>query len=210
MEDVNLANREVIRRLGNERFLTASGPLDFNLLDFWGWCSSDLANNAMRGVLAEYLVARALGTAEGVRVEWDAYDVTTKRGVKVEVKSSAYLQSWQQAKVSVVEFDVAPKTPDATRPELGTERKRQADVYVFALLKHRNKATLNPLNIDQWEFYVLPTATLDKQIGGQKKIRLAPLLNLNPEKATFDTLPAAIERAFPDANASETTPTSRT
>ncbi len=44
------------------------------------------------------------------------------------------------------------------------ERKRQADVYVFALLSHRDKATLDPLNVAQWEFYILPAAVLDIKV----------------------------------------------
>lgn len=35
------------------------------------------------------------------------------------------------------------------------EKKRHADVYVFALLAHKVKETLNPLNTSQWEFYVV-------------------------------------------------------
>jgi hypothetical protein len=30
--------------------------------------------------------------------------------------------------------------------------QRQADVYVFALLKHQDKRSLDPLNLDQWTF----------------------------------------------------------
>jgi hypothetical protein len=49
----------------------------------------------MRGVLAEYIVALAMGidTEEGVRREWDAYGLVLGDGTKVEVKSAAYIQS---------------------------------------------------------------------------------------------------------------------
>jgi hypothetical protein len=66
--------------------------LDFDLLSFWQWSASDLLSNATRGTVAEYLVARALDAdPEGIRDEWAAYDLKTKDGVKVEVKSAAYL-----------------------------------------------------------------------------------------------------------------------
>jgi hypothetical protein len=35
---------------------------------------------------------------------------------------------------------------------LSTEIKRHADVYVFALLAHTDKATVDPLSLDQWRF----------------------------------------------------------
>lgn len=98
------------RKSGCERFIDGSQELDFDLLSFWQWSASDLLSNATRGILAEYLVARALDAdPEGVRDEWAAYDLKTKDGVKIEVKSAAYLQSWHQEKLSRVSF-VVPKT----------------------------------------------------------------------------------------------------
>jgi len=41
-------------RSGGER-------LPFGMEDFWRWSASDLLSNALRGVLAEFIVARALG-----------------------------------------------------------------------------------------------------------------------------------------------------
>ena len=50
----------------------------------------DGMDNAERGALAEYLVACALGGGEGVRVNWDKYDLLSPEGIAVEVKSSGY------------------------------------------------------------------------------------------------------------------------
>ena len=47
-----------------------------------------------RGCLAEFIVASALRLGDGVRDEWGAFDLLTKSGAKIEVKSAAYLQSW--------------------------------------------------------------------------------------------------------------------
>jgi hypothetical protein len=44
--------------------------LDATALDFWRFAMSDLRTNNVRGYLAEFLVARAVG-ATGARVEWD-------------------------------------------------------------------------------------------------------------------------------------------
>lgn len=134
------------------------------MLDFWRWSASDLVSNATRGILAEYIVAQALGLATGVRAEWDAYDLVTSAGLKVEVKSSAYLQSWFHKKLSVIGFGIRPKFAwDSDTNELETERRRQAGVYVFCVLAHKNKATVDPLDLDQWVFYVVPSAVLDEQ-----------------------------------------------
>ena len=68
--------------------------LDATVVDFWRWAFSDLRDNTARGVLAEFLVASALGRTDTRRKGWDNFDVQTATGVRVEVKASGYLQSW--------------------------------------------------------------------------------------------------------------------
>lgn len=63
---------QMSRKFGDESFSLFGEPLDLQLSAFWQWSSSDLVSNAMRGVLAEFLVASALGLADGVRNQWDA------------------------------------------------------------------------------------------------------------------------------------------
>lgn len=77
----------------------------------------------------------------------------------------------------------------------GTTCRRQADVYVFALLDERDPSLLNPLDVAQWRFFVLPTSELDARVGQQKKVGLPALLRLGPTEATFETLRAAVVAA---------------
>ena len=51
------------------------------------------------------------------------------------------------------------------------------------------------VSLNSWDFYILPTRVLDKQCGGQKTINLSTLLQLNPEKADFAELKAAVLRS---------------
>ena len=140
------------RKSGSERFRDGLKELDFDLLSFWQWSASDLVSNATRGIVAEYLVARAISAnAEGVRDEWAAYDLETEDGVKVEVKSAAFLQSWYQVRPSRVSF-IVPKARawDPSTNFLSEKPVRQADVYVFALLAHQDKLTIDPMDVGQW------------------------------------------------------------
>ncbi len=147
----------------SEPFRLQGQELTFNVLQFWQWSTSDLVSNATRGRLAEFIVAQALEAASLVRDEWAAYDLQTPEGIKVEVKSSAYLQSWSQAKLSSVLFSVKKaRAWNRESNRQAVKATRQAHVYVFALLAHENKVTLDPLNLDQWEFYVLPTSILNE------------------------------------------------
>lgn len=197
MQGDDLRALPVLRKTGAERFHAAGTLLPFDLLDFWRWYCSDITSNVTRGVVAEYIVAHALGVMGGVRMEWDAFDLTTRDGVRLEVKSAAYLQSWHQTKPSPISFGIQPTIGwNASTNEYGTERKRQADVYVFALLAHRDKRTLDPLDVAQWEFFVVPTRTLDARFSTQARIALSALLTLQPERATYETLAPAITRAL--------------
>jgi hypothetical protein len=68
-------------------------------------------------------------------------------------------------------------------------------VFVFCVLAHKDKATVDPLNLDQWDFYVLSTNRLNAEVGEQKSITLGSLLQRNPTKASFSDLRARIEAA---------------
>ena len=182
-----------IRKTGEEHFLCGEEELDIKLINFWSWSQSDILNNSLRGVLAEYIVATALGIDMGVRVEWDAYDLTTENGIKIEVKSSAYLQSWQQNSYSNIIFDIRNTMGwDSKTNEYSNEFKRQSDVNVFCLLKHKDKETVDPLNLEQWEFYILETQILNEKKGKQKTIGLNSLLKLNPVITDYKGLKKAI------------------
>jgi hypothetical protein len=190
---MNLNKINVTKKTGTEPFTQNNKPLNHTLLDFWQWSSSDVLSNTLRGILAEYIVSIALGCDQPVRQEWDAYDLLTPDSIKVEVKSAAYLQSWGQEKLSPISFGIQPTYAyDYDTYTFGEEQKRQADVYVFCLLKHKDKATVNPLNLDQWEFYIIPTSVLDAECGEQKKISLSRLMEMEHVVCGFDGILGAI------------------
>lgn len=178
----------------NTPFTCGRQPAGFVLVDFWKWAFSDLRSNALRGVLAEFIVAKALGEeCNDNRLEWDACDLL-HNGINIEVKSAAYIQSWNQKKESKIVFGIQKtKAWHAADNTYSDELKRQADIYVFCHLKDRNRETLDPLNLDQWDFYVLRTETLNERCVDQKTISLSSLRQLEPEKADLAGLRAAIE-----------------
>ncbi len=61
---------------------------DAKVLDFWQWAYSNLKANDVRGVLAEWLVAKIVGLELGPRVSWEGWDLITPEGAKIEVKAS--------------------------------------------------------------------------------------------------------------------------
>ena len=175
-----LGRLQVERKSGSERFRVGKIDLGLVLLAFWRWSVSDLVSNATRGRLAEYIVAQALCVdTSGPRDEWAAWDLETPEGAKVEVKSSAFLQVWSQRAYSKVVFSTLKTrawSSETNRQE--PDPRRHADVYVFALLDHKDKATVNPMNLSQWRFFVTPTAVLDARTRSQHSITLTTLKQL--------------------------------
>lgn len=185
-----------VRLSGQESFHQAGQQLGFDVLSFWQWSASDLVSNTLRGVLAEYIVAQALGVADGIREEWAPFDLVDPRGITVEVKSAAFLQSWHQERLSSIVFS-CPRTR-AWNPESASyepEPRRQAQVYVFALLAHQEQATLNPLDLSQWEFYVLPTVVLDARERSQSSITLSSLQALHGDPVRYCEIGEAVAAA---------------
>ena len=192
------------KKSGQEPFHTASRSSDFTVLDYWQWAETDLLNNTRRAIVAEFLVARAVGATDEPRVEWADVDVVTAEGVRIEVKSSAYVQSWKQRSRSNIAFDIAPRKsswkPETNETVVHDPPRRSADVYVFCVLGDKSGAVPDSLDLADWHFYVVATSVLDREVPSQGSIRLEPLKALM-KRATgmcavgYDGLKEAIERA---------------
>ena len=90
-----------------------------------------------------------------------------------------------------------PKTRawDADTNTYSQVPQRHADVYVFALLAHRDQDTLDPLDLSQWQFFVVPTTSLDNRKRSQRSITLRSLQALAGNAVNFAGLRQAIEKA---------------
>lgn len=174
---------------GDETFVDGYRSLPFTMLDFWRWSSSSLLDNTMRGLLAEYLVAKAIGAQENVRHEWSRWDLTTPSGIKIEVKSAAYVQNWHQRQPSAIRFGIQPTRGwDAASGKYEHESKRQADYYIFCLFTAVEKNAANPLQLKQWVFYVLATETVNACCKDQQTLGLSRLITLKAQEHTWHSL----------------------
>ena len=171
------------------------GLSDATVGDFWSWAYSDVLSNVTRSVYAEFLVASALGLTHEPRVEWDAVDLRY-RGHGIEVKAAAYLQSWRQERLSTIRFDIARKRAwDARSNTYATEPVRGADCYAFCLYPETDPAKVDVLDARRWCFYVLPTARIEREFGGQKGMALSTLEAL-ASPVRYEALKGAIDGAL--------------
>ncbi|MFJ5806517.1 hypothetical protein [Streptomyces sp. NPDC093093] len=196
---------------GDEPFTGAHSPADpFTVLDFWRYAMPDLRTNTTRGLLAEFLVHRAMG-ARVRNVEWESFDVLTDDSLRVEVKASAYVQAWDQRGPSPIRFTRlrgrtwTPRGGDAAEPTYN------ADVYVFALHTAPDHAGYDPLEVSQWSFYVMPGPQVEAL--AQDSLGLATLRRLAGTPVAFEALAARVRsldpRRPPDAPQAAPVPAAR-
>ncbi|RPF22252.1 hypothetical protein [Myceligenerans xiligouense] len=165
---------EDARLTGDERFTVLDAPVR----EFWAYALSSLQANTARGLLAEYLVAKAVGAA-GPRVEWDAFDVLTPEGTTIEVKTSGYSQVWLRTGAPVISFSGLPGRPGKRSWHAATNTMGPAhiaDVYVFAVHTTTQDEPYDGLDIAKWQFYVLSGETV--MATGQGTMRLSTVERL--------------------------------
>ena len=183
------------------------------MFDYWRWSGSSLLDNTARGLVAEFLVAAALGLHKTPRKEWEEYDLeTAASGIKIEVKSAGTVQAWQRdrtckngasgvdnARTALrarprreppVQFTIAPRRRWDPKRGYSHYASRWADLYVFCMLEGAE-----PLDTEAWRFFVLRTDVLDRRNPQQRTIRLNPLLKLAPIECRYRTLGETIEKA---------------
>lgn len=161
------------------------------MLDFWQWAFSDLRMNDVRGVFGEWLVAKLLNIQLFVRDSWGACDLETQDGVKIEVKTSAYLQAWRQKGTSSIVFrGLKGQQWDSIERYAGVATYN-ADIYVFCVQIEKDEEKWNALNLDQWRFYVVPKEYLETR--NCKTISLSTLSNIASEMTAGEFRERALE-----------------
>jgi hypothetical protein len=150
-----------------------------SMVDFWRWAFSDLCDDDIKGIFAEWLVAKLLKIPSVRRFSWANSDMIAPNKVRIEVKASSYWQSWKlldeigAAWVPPL-YPVTPKTQIrfaglTARNAAGPAKKSamaelKSHVYVFAFQNETDPEKWNAMDVSQWEFYVLPAERL-KELG---------------------------------------------
>ena len=185
---------------GSEQLTFKDKELGSSVLDFWSWAYSDLIRNVNRGAFAEFIVLEAMNNQSGItpprtdfRVSMDAYDLLSPDGIRVEVKSSAYIQAWESEHPARISFRIAPAKSLDTSGNYSVDSQycRHSDVYVFCVWAAMSREQ-NILDLSLWDFYVIATKTLDQKVPNQKTITFQSLLSLQPRKVDYFGLYEAI------------------
>jgi len=189
--------KPVVKLTGNEQFINTNNK-QFTVLDFWQYGFSNLNSNVLRGALAEFIVENALKNVDDIalRNPWGDSDVEYN-GKNIEVKSCSYLQDWDQNQLSTVRWSgLKAKTlywSSAVSGKIKEEKAEyKSDIYVLALLRHKETETLDILDLDQWCFYVLSKERLKEISNDKPAVSLTRLERNDVEPVNFSNLKIAI------------------
>lgn len=121
-----------------------------------------LVTNSLRGLLVEAMIAEVLEPHwNWCGADWSSWDFERGDGLRLEVKQSAYLQTWAppaHGRIST-SFDIRERTGHWEGAVFIEERGRAADVYVFAYHGEQD-ATADHREPSQWLFHVVPAPAL--------------------------------------------------
>lgn len=187
---------------GDEMFTFGTNTLQANITDFWAWSMSRLLADGPRGDLAEFIVNTALGIDTTIpKKGWGECDILYD-GMRIEVKCSSALQAWDRKSPPRPTFSIS-KTANCDIQETkdgfvyvgsdGSEPQRRSECYVFCYFAHTDRETANPMRLEQWEFYILPTSVINENLGNQKSISLQGIKRLNGIKVDYNGIKPQID-----------------
>ena len=181
----------------NERFV----GLDRSVDEFRRWALSDWRSPTTRGMLAEYFVRCATATDGRPAGDWNYVDIECSDGMTIEVKCSARLQPGKGGELvrRNPSFSIRQMTGAWSNREWAwlpkpDKPRRWADVYVLCLENETDPLKYDPLDLSQWEFFVIPTFRLDEKFGNQKSVSVSRLQQEDFRTVKFDILKSEIDR----------------
>lgn len=189
---------------GKEEFTLKGGMLGFTVLDFWRFQFSNLSD--MQGRVGEFLVAMALGKdTPDNNNGWTLWDIDY-RGKRIEVKTTAYYQPWREDGTWSEQRSFGITKAHCVEGDPKSELKRMNDIYVFVINKGKTKEEANPLQLEHWEFYVIPTSVINEECGDNKTISLKKVKKLTqqvygfPDGLSFDKIKDVVDKTIDEMN----------
>ena len=180
---------------GKTPFTSNGEPLGFTMSDFWEYQYTNIFD--MQEYIAEFLVGKALGLQKSQNTDgWTLFDMLY-RNARIEVKETSYYHSWlgtiTKEICKVRTFDIHKS--HCIYKDTESKLLRNNDVYVFCLNKGETREESNPLCMEHWEFYVVPTSVIDETFKDQKSVSLKRIEAIS-KKVAFHQLKEEIDRAI--------------
>ena len=178
---------------GNEEFVLDGKPAGMYYADFWRFRYSNIYD--LQGEIAEFVVAKALGKENADNTAyWTLFDIKY-REKRIEVKETSYYHSWnEEGKISKQRvFGISKANSSYEDENQENKYERQNDIYVFGLNTGNTREESYPLNLNNWEFYVVPTEVINENCGDNKTISIGRIKKLGYNAKQYDEIKTAVD-----------------
>lgn len=193
---------------GDEQFQFKQTFLNETVKDFWAWSMSRLLADGPRGDLAEFIVNTALGMdTTNAKRGWGECDIIYN-GIRIEIKCSSMLQAWERKTPAKPVFSISKTLNcDIRETETGYQyigrdgfpAERRSELYVFCLFANADRETADPMKLDQWEFYIVPTKVINEKCHDKRSISLGGLAKLGYSTVNYCEIKSVVDD-FMNAN----------
>lgn len=121
-------------------------------------------------------------------ISWGTFDLISADGTAIEVKATSFLQSWNQRELTrPVWQSLRSRKSETTAAggwSLADAATAKGEVFVLCLFTATDHASANPLNLDQWAFWLIPGTDITSDTLGlpaiEKKYRRLDFAALRP------------------------------
>lgn len=205
-----MKNYDVYTITGEEQFTDNEQPIGISMLDFWKFECSNVYD--LQDEVSEFIVTSALGLTKAFNKDsWTRWDISYPYKndiVKIEVKTTSYYHSWQTEKSEIKEqrafgiaksnskYDERAKVLAGEMDKVSGENvlERPSDLYVFCLNTGRNRKDAFPLEMKNWEFYIVSTAYINSTFKEQKSVSLTRLKKLGIKPVPYSEIKNTVEQ----------------
>ena len=183
---------------GSEFFVAGDKSTDMTVLDVWKYHFCNRFN--MHEYFGEFLVAKALGVEEACNsAYWQLYDINY-REKRIEVKTSSYYHAFKKYLHTPISkkrvFGITKAY--SNYKDKNSSYERQNDIYVFCLNTGNTDVSSDPLNLNNWKFYIVPTEVINENCGDAKTISLQRIEKLGFEGVDYFSIKDVVDKLIFD------------
>lgn len=164
MDDNNVKKYDAYYLSGEECFRYNDEETELKILDMWRWYFSDLFD--IKAVVAEYMVSKALGFTKPYNTGyWTAHRIEYRERI-IDLRAATYIRSmrYKRAEGNMVRhIDI---------------RAKDGDIYVFCINTGKTDIEADPLNLNNWRFYIIPVWYLENECEKNRSISLTKVQRL--------------------------------
>ena len=179
---------------GTEPFVMNGKSVGFNMLDFWKFEFSNIYD--MQDEISEFIVAKALEIDVPYNKEmWTLCDIMY-RDKRIEVKETSYYHPWNKdGQVSEQRaFGITKANSIYEKPDEENKYERQNDLYIFCVVNGNTREESNPLNLNNWDFYIVPTSVINEKCKDNKTISLSRIQNMGYRPFDFSKIKEEVDK----------------